>query len=351
MALQKTRRQFAPFATLAMVSTMTMATVSTVYWPQAMLAQLRVDLGEPAIIAFLPGATLLGYAIGVAALAVASKNLAGRKGLACHAALLVAGLSALVAAPTALSALLACLVVGAGCALTQRLLIIATTFRPERRSEIIGLLIASGLTGIVVARAWIDDIAHRIGWRHTLVLDAVLIAMVVGTLLRLPWPARTEPMTRPISVAGLWQRYPTLRHAAFHQGLIFAAFNAAWAILPTLTMTAPATRAIVAAVGAVTAIIAGRTARLLRPALLAGIAPFFVIVAAAMAVFVATRMAFVGAMIFVEIGTQLALVANQTRAQAIAPDISSRGRMAALVTAVSFAGGALGAAAANMFTR
>lgn len=352
MALARLQRRAAGMATLILVSAMTAATVSTIYWPQALLVQMRTDFGEPTLVALLPGAILLGYAAGVTALAVASHNLADRNGLAWHAVILVTGIVALTAAPTAMAAVLACMLMGAGCSLTQRLLIIATnTYRPERRAEVIGLLIASGLSGIVVARAWIGDIAQRIGWRHTLVVDAVLIAILIAALFTTKWPELTEPAARPISLPRLWSRYATLRHAALHQAVIFAAFNAGWAVLPILITTTPTTRAVVAGVGALTAIVAGQTARRLRPARLAAIAPLFIAIAAAMTAFVATRLAYVGAMVFIEIGTQLALVANQTRAQAIAPDVGSRGRMASLVTAVGFAGGALGAATANMFSR
>lgn len=352
MTLATLRPQVSDLATLTLVSALTMATVSSLYWPQALLMQIRSGLNEANLVALLPSAILLGYAIGVSALAIASHNLAGRGGFAWHVAILIAGLAALAAAPNGIAALMACTLLGAGCALTQRLLIIATNaYRPERRPEIIGLLVASGLSGIVVARAWIGDIAQYVGWRHVLHLNAALIAAIVAALLAMPWAKPAERVARPIPIAGLWNSYATLRHAALHQAVVFAAFNAGWAILPALTDTMPTTRAIVAGVGALTAIIAGRTARRLPPARLAAIAPIFIVAAASMALLIATRPAFIGAMVFVEIGTQLALVANQTRAQAVAPDVGSRGRMASLVTAIGFAGGAFGAAAANTLAR
>lgn len=345
-------QRVAKIATLAVVLATTMVTVSTIYWPQAMLEQMRTDLAEPTMVSLLPGATLLGYAAGVTMLAVASKNLAARRVLVCHMAVLIVGVVALAVAPTGMAAVAACLLVGSGCALTQRLLIIATsTQRPERRAEVIGLVVASGLAGIVVARAWMGEVAQNIGWRHTLILNAVLMIMMVFALLTVPWPKLTDPVRRPISALGLWKRYPTLRLAAIHQAVVFAAFNAGWAILPMLTTTTSATRAIVAGVGAMTAIFAGQTRRLCRPDRLTVIAPLLIAVAAVLVTLVASRLAAIGAMILIEIGTQLALVANQTRAQAIAPDVGSRGRMASLVTAIGFVGGALGAAAANIFIR
>ena len=352
MTLATRRPQVSNLATVALVSALTMATVSSLYWPQALLMQIRSGLDAPNLVALLPGAILLGYAIGVTALAIASHNLVGRGGFVWHVAILVAGLGALAAAPNGITALMACTLLGAGCALTQRLLIIATNvYRPERRAEIIGLLVASGLSGIVVARAWVGDIAQHLGWRNILLMNAALIATIVAALLTRPWAKPAERVARPISIAELWNSYATVRHAALHQAVIFAIFNAGWAILPTLTDTMPATRAIVAGIGALTAVIAGRTARRLPPARLAKIAPVFIVVAAAMATLIATHTAYIAAMALVEVGTQLALVANQTRAQAIAPDLGSRGRVASLVTAIGFAGGAFGAAAANILTR
>jgi hypothetical protein len=47
-------------------------------------------------------------------------------------------------------------------------------------------------------------------------------------------------------------------------------------------------------------------------------------------------------------GTQVALVANQTRAQALASSPAMRGRLAAIVTTIGFVGGALGSAIGNL---
>ena len=81
MALAIPQQRAVEVATLALVSAMTAVTVSTIYWPQALLTQIRSDMGEPTLVTMLPGAILLGYAAGVTALAVSSRNLASRSGL------------------------------------------------------------------------------------------------------------------------------------------------------------------------------------------------------------------------------------------------------------------------------
>jgi hypothetical protein len=61
-----------------------------------------------------------------------------------------------------------------------------------------------------------------------------------------------------------------------------------------------------------------------------------------------TPVCWVFGMALLDAGTQVALVANQARAQALAEDAGVRGRLAAIVTTVGFMGGALGSAAGNL---
>ncbi len=56
-------------------------------------------------------------------------------------------------------------------------------------------------------------------------------------------------------------------------------------------------------------------------------------------------------MILLEFGTQVALVANQARAQAAAPTVLVRGRLAAVMTTIAVGGGAAGAAIGNLMLR
>ena len=56
-------------------------------------------------------------------------------------------------------------------------------------------------------------------------------------------------------------------------------------------------------------------------------------------------------MVLLELGTQVALGANQASAQAGAPSVPVRGRLAAIMTTIAFGGGALGAVIGNLVQR
>ena len=339
----------AKFVLLGMLNT---ACASSIYWPQAVIGPLQASLGDPQTIGLAPSAALTGYAIGVATLAIAVRELSDRRGLLAHAAILACGLGIVVVAPTASVAVAGSLVIGSGCAVTQRMLIIATTMTtPERRADAIGLLLGTGLTGIVVARAFVGELAAALGWRELFVAQACAVAGIAAMLaVILPAPQANRG-ARPPAITTLWHRHPTLRRAAMGQAAAFGAYNAGWALLPKLAHTAPSMRAVIAGIGAIAAVAAGRATRRAGATRMARLAALPILVAAGAALTIREPGVLICAMMLVEIGTQLSLVSNQARAQATAPDLGTRGRMATVVTTVGFAGGALGAAVANLLTR
>src|SRR4051794_13652315 len=93
--------------------------VSTLYWGQAVVAGAAEQFGPSATISLMPGATLAGYAAGVAGLATIAGDLTEARGLAWHFALLAAASCVAAAAPFAAVLTLACFLVGVGCAVTQ----------------------------------------------------------------------------------------------------------------------------------------------------------------------------------------------------------------------------------------
>src|SRR3954452_16586437 len=152
--------------------------VSTLYWGQAVVARAGDEFGRSAAISLMPGATLAGYAAGVAALATVAGDLTAARGLAWHFALLAAASCAAAAAPAPLVLTGACLFLGVGCALTQRLLATATSAVPSsERAKTIGRIIAAGLLGIVVARSGVPLAASWLGWRGVFWGDAALAAL------------------------------------------------------------------------------------------------------------------------------------------------------------------------------
>jgi hypothetical protein len=344
---------------LAVLLLLNGATVSTLYWAQSVAGLARLDLGASLWISLMPSAALVGYAIGVALLAAAARDLTTPSGLGLHALLLGVGLSAASVAPAAPAVAAACVLIGVGCSLTQRALACATSAVPARqRGPVIGCVIASGLTGIVAARAIVPAASVALGWRTMFILDAALMctlglvaAIAAGRSECRGWDGDREPMPLP-SAWRLWRREPVLRRAALQQACVFAVFNGGWAVFPRTLAHAGVAGAVpmgtVASLGAVAAVTAGWLCRQQAPSKVA-LAGFG---AAALAAVSALCVNGIGPMTYavmtlLDIGTQTALVANQAQAQARATSSAVRGRIAAIVTAVGFAAGAAGAAIGN----
>ncbi len=349
-----------PAAMVPMALAVALAT-SSLYWVQSFAAQAAVGFGPSVPLAMAPGATLLGYAGGVAGLAAFSRDLSNPRGLALHGAGLALALCLAAAAPDGAWLALACLAVGAGCALTQRVLVGATTLvPPERQAQAIGMIICSGLLGIVFARASVAEAAAAVGWRCLVLADAAaaLCACLAVARRHPPRPAfRMAPRTALPSPLALLRDVPALRSAALTQAMAVAAFNMGWSLFPNASHAHPTARAAIATAGAAAALWSGRACRRRAPRAVAALGLSAVTAAVALAaVLVCTRMRASGplayvAMVLLELGTQVALVANQAGAQAAAPTVPVRGRIAAIMTTIAFGGGAAGAAIGNLMLR
>ena len=334
--------------------------VSSLYWAQSVVGQAATEFGDSALVFIAPGATLLGYSLGVAALAILSRDLSTPGGMARHGACLAAALCLAAAAPNAACLALACLAIGAGCAVTQRILVTATTFVAEsQQAQAIGTIISAGLLGVMFARAYMTEAAIAIGWRPMFLADA---AATLAACLAAAWlnprhpvkPNQRPPLPSPLT---LLRTTPVLRSAAAQQAVAFAAFNMGWSLFPAASHAPSGARAAIATAGACAALLSGRVCRTNTPRIIAGIGLSAIALAAALASLAiamrlpASGIATYAAMAFLEIGTQIALVANQSRAQAAAGSVSIRGRMAAIVTTIAFGGGAAGAALGNLLQR
>ncbi len=330
--------------------------VSTLYWAQSVVGQATAELGPSALIALAPGATLLGYACGVAALATFARDLSRPGGLIRHGAWLAAALL-LAAASNASLLAIACFFTGAGAALTQRLLVIATTLMPDaRRSQAIGLVISSGLAGIVFARSCVTGLAALIGWRQMFAFDALAtgLACLVAAWLCPAGQIATGQRPDLPSPLRLLRAKPDLRSAAVQQAAVFAVFNMGWSLFPAATHARPGILALIASIGAAAALLTGRACRTV-PARIMALAGFSAVAVAsigAVLVYAAGSPSFTpglyAAMLLLEVGTQIALVANQARAQASASSVPMRGRLASILTTIGFGGGAAGAALGNL---
>ena len=332
-------------------------TVSTLYWGQAVVSRAVAEFGPSALISLMPGATLFGYAAGVALLAGLAGDLTAPRGMGGQFALLVVALCAAATGRAALVLTISCLFIGLGCSLTQRLLTVGTTaVAPEKRAQTIGWIIAAGLCGIVIARAVVPALSDRIGWRGVFWIDAAMAGFsgLAGTVVSSLVYRQSHGANGPKSprAAALWRGEATLRRAALQQAAVFAAFNMGWAVFPRLVGAGPRasiTMGLVALLGAGAALVSGRVCGRVGPGRVARAGLIAVAVAAVALVLGRNVQVWVYfAMGALDSGTQVALVANQARAQALAATPAMRGRLAAIVTTIGFAGGAAGSAIGNL---
>ena len=317
------------------------------------------EFGPSTAVLLMPGATLVGYAVGVGLSASIARDLTAPRGLALHLLFLAASLCLAAWAWTPLLEVTACLLIGLGCSLTQRLLAAATSAVPNsRRAQAIGWIIAAGLCGIVVARLGFPA-AATLGRRPLLLTDACLIALSGCACLRgIDWSAMTSTNARterPEPVWSLWRRLRALRRAALQQAAVFAAYNLGWALYPPVAAAqgpdiAAIAMGIVASLGAVAALVSGRLCARRDPADIANSGFIAILISGGLAV-VAGRLphSWEAEMALLDIGTQVALVANQARAQSSVTTPAARGRVAAIVTTLGFIGGAGGAAVGNLW--
>ena len=333
-------------------------TVSTLYWGQALLGRALEEFGPSATISLMPGASLIGYAGGVAALAAFAPDLTDPKGFGRHFLLLVAALCVASVTPSPFTLTVACVMIGVGCSLTQRLLCCATNaVAPERRAQMIGWIIAAGLCGLVLARACGPAAADYLGWRHVFAADAALAALTGLAATRISARLyRRSPGALPTpapKATSLWRGLATLRRAALQQAVVFAVFNMGWAIFPRIAHGGGAlpglSMGVVALLGASAALLSGRFCARWNTAGVAR-AGFLAVSVAGIAVAFGLRMpvwCYLG-MGLLDAGTQVSLVANQARAQALASSPAMRGRLGAIVTTIGFVGGAAGSAIGNI---
>lgn len=348
-------------------------TAGSIYLLQALVVPAAREDGASFFAQLAPGATLAGYAAGVALCASLVSDLTSRRGLGLHLLWLALSLCLAAAAPNAEGQALACLCVGFGCSLTQRLLALAGNVPDRDRAKSIGALIAAGLAGIVAVRALLPLALCAGSPRALLFADVCAIALTTSLVLR-AIPASSPPASSPLassplassppvsspvvqralpSAVALWRDHSSLRRAALQQALAFAAYNLAWTRLLHVMAAQGASAGLqfgaIASVGAIAAVITGRLCGRRSPQNIAGYGTAVIALGACLAVLLsALHQPWAAAVALIDIGTQVALVSNQARAQALAATSALRGRFAAIVTTVGFAGGAFGAAIGSL---
>jgi predicted MFS family arabinose efflux permease len=215
------------------------------------------------------------------------------------------------------------------------------------------------LLGILLARPLSSLVADHFGWRTVFFAAAGLMLLIAGVVrVALPDHRPAHKASYGQLLASLWhllQREPVLRRRALYQALLFAAFSLFWTTAPVelarvhgLSQSQIALFALVGAIGAIAAPIAGRLAdagHTQRLSFLAmGLAVLSFIPGLPGLPLGVVGLALTG--VLLDFAVQMNMVLGQREVYAL--DASSRGRLNALYMTSIFIGGALGSAVASL---
>lgn len=328
-------------------------------------AQPIVELIAPAVglsmhqASLIVSLTQIGYAVGLLFLVPLADLLESRRlmlltTLAAMVCLLAAGFSTSPGLFLGLS-----LLVGLSSVSVQMLIPLAAHLAPEAtRGRVVGNIMAGLLLGILLARPVASLIAEYFGWRAVYFsAAAMMLGIVVVIATTIP---RHAPDNRGhygqllLSLFSLLRRYSTLRQRALYQGLMFASFSLFWTVAPMelvrhygFTQTHVALFALVGAIGAIAAPIAGRLADAghTRRATLVALVLAPLAFALTLASPLAAVVGLVLCAVLLDFAVQLNMVLGQREVYAL--EQNSKARLNALYMTSIFIGGASGSAIAS----
>lgn len=336
------------------------AIVANLYYAQPIIELIAPDVGLSAERASLiVSLTQIGYALGLLFLVPLADLLESRRlMLITTAAALLCLLAAAFANQPDLFLGLA-LLIGLSSVSVQMLIPLAANLAPEAsRGRVVGNIMSGLLLGILLARPLASVVAGEFGWRAVYLMAAALmlvITLVIATTIPRHAPSHKASYGQLLaSLVHLLRRYPSLRHRALYQGLMFASFSLFWTVAPLelarhlgLSQQNIALFALAGAIGAVAAPIAGRLAdagHTWRASLVALIlAPL-----AFAPNLLDTGLGWIGLIataIVLDFAVQMSMVLGQRTIYALEPQ--SRARLNALYMTSIFVGGAIGSALAS----
>jgi predicted MFS family arabinose efflux permease len=223
---------------------------------------------------------------------------------------------------------------------------------------VVGSIMGGLLLGILLARPVSSVVADHFGWRAMFMAAAALMVFI-SVVLMLTIPKRQPDHSASYgqllrSLGTLLREQPLLRQRAFYQGCMFATFSLFWTAAPLelvrnhgLSQTQIAIFALVGAIGAIAAPIAGRLAdagHTHRASLLAMVfAVLSFLPAFVHPLYSVIGLAVTG--VVLDFCVQMNMVLGQRAIYAL--DANSRSRLNALYMTSIFIGGAFGSAIAS----
>ncbi|QHF43963.1 MFS transporter [Pseudomonas sp. S35] len=356
-----------PHATSTMTRAMVMlfafccgAIVANIYYAQPIIELIAPDIGlTPAMASLIVSLTQIGYALGLFFLVPLGDLLENRKLMILTTGVAIASLLGAAFTEQPNLFLLVSLLIGFSSVSVQILIPLAAHLAPaESRGRVVGSIMGGLLLGILLARPVSSVVADHFGWRAMFMAAAALMVFI-SVVLMLTIPKRQPDHSASYgqllgSLGTLLRSQPVLRQRAFYQGCMFATFSLFWTAAPLelarnhgLSQSEIALFALVGALGAIAAPIAGRLAdagHTHRASLLAMLfAALSFLPAFVHPLYSVIGLAVTG--VVLDFCVQMNMVLGQRAVYAL--DANSRSRLNALYMTSIFIGGAFGSAIAS----
>ena len=336
------------------------AIVANIYYAQPIIELIAPDIGlTPAMASLIVSLTQIGYALGMFFLVPLGDLLENRKLMIATTVVAIASLLGAAVTEQPNLFLLVSLLIGFSSVSVQILIPLAAHLAPAAsRGRVVGSIMGGLLLGILLARPVSSVVADHFGWRAMFMAAAALMAFI-SIVLMLTIPKRQPDHSASYSqllrsLGTLLREQPLLRQRAFYQGCMFATFSLFWTAAPLelvrnhgLSQTQIAIFALVGAIGAIAAPIAGRLADAGHTHRASLLAMLFAVLSFLPA-FVHPLYSVIGLAVtgvVLDFCVQMNMVLGQRTIYAL--DANSRSRLNALYMTSIFIGGAFGSAIAS----
>ncbi|REG83716.1 MFS transporter [Marinomonas pollencensis] len=339
--------------------------VAAIYYNQPMLGNIGQDFhANVSTTGLVPTLTQIGYALGILLLIPLGDRFNRRHVILAKGLMLTLALILCSFMPSLNGMLVASLIIGIMATMAQDIVPTAAILAPDaQRGKAVGTVMTGLLIGILLSRVVSGVVTEVVGWRvmyQAAAASILAISLVLWRVLpNLEVQTRVSYFKLMRSMLTLWILHPTLRRAAFSQGLLALAFSAFWSTLAVMlqqnygfgSATAGAF-GLAGAAGALAAPLAGRLTDKQGPSRVTQVGAALVVFSFVIMFYLPylsvngqIALILVSAFGF-DFGVQAALVSHQTLIYGIDP--TARGRLNALFFTCMFIGMAVGSALGSL---